>query len=143
MNQDNFNGQKYSPAINAAAITVSEAIVGNIIDLLGFESATMIINFGLSTASATLAVLLEEGDDSGLSDAAAVADADLIGTELGAALNGPTEGNSTSKLGYIGGKRFIRLTVTASSLTGDGFVAADCALSNARHDAQTSQVVSA
>ena len=58
------------------------ALVGEIIDKKGFESVTYVIATGsIGDANATFTVLLEEGDASNLSDAAAVADADLIGTE--------------------------------------------------------------
>ena len=59
----------------------SSAIVGEIIDRAGFESLTFVISAGTMTdANATFAVTMEHGDDSGLSDTAAVAAPDLVGT---------------------------------------------------------------
>jgi hypothetical protein len=46
-----------------------------------------------------------------MSDAAAVADAQLIGTEALAAFAFGDD-NEMRKLGYIGGKRYSRLTIT-------------------------------
>ena len=78
----------------------------------GFESLTYVIATGsIADADATFTVLLEEGDNAALSDAAAVADADLLGTEVLAAFQYDDD-NETRKLGYIGSKRYTRLTIT-------------------------------
>ena len=54
---------------------------------------------------------LDEGNDPALSDAAPVAAKDLVGT---LALAGFTEASdgTTRKVGYIGNKRYTRLTIT-------------------------------
>jgi hypothetical protein len=59
-------------------------------------------------------VLLEEGDVSNLSDAAAVADADLLGTEVLAGFQFDDD-NECRKLGYRGSKRYTRLTITPAN----------------------------
>lgn len=88
------------------------ALVGQIIDKQGFSSLEYVIATGsIADADATFTVLLEDGDDSGLSDAAAVADAYLLGTEVLAAFQFDDD-NETRKLGYIGPKRYTRLTIT-------------------------------
>lgn len=88
------------------------ALVGQIIDKKGFESVTYVIATGsIGDADATFTVLLEEGDAAALGDAAAVADADLIGTEVLAAFQFDDD-NECRKLGYIGSKRYTRLTIT-------------------------------
>ena len=72
----------------SSVITVSDttAIVSGIIDMQGFDALEFLIAAGtLVDADTTFAVLVEEGDDSGLSDAAAVADADLLVPEVVAA----------------------------------------------------------
>jgi hypothetical protein len=94
------------------------ALVCAIIDNQGFESLTYAIQTGtLADADATFTVLLEEGDESDLSDAAGVADVDLIGTEAAASFTF-TNDNVTRKLGYKGSKRYTRLTITPASNTG-------------------------
>lgn len=108
----------------AAATTDNTAWVSQIIDRQGYESLTFVIATGsLADADATFAVLVEDGDQSDLSDNAAVADANLVGTE---ALAGFTFGddNETRKIGYVGNKRYVRLTVTPSGNTGNAFCAA-------------------
>ena len=95
-----------------AARTDNTAVVSAIIDLLGYDSATFVIVTGTNTdVNATFAVLVEDGDASNLSDNAAVADADLIGTE---ALAGFTFADDVEgrKSGYRGAKRYVRVTVT-------------------------------
>ena len=91
------------------------AQVGQIIDRQGFDGLTYLIQTGtLADADATFTVLLEEGNAANLSDAAAVAAADLIGT---AALAGFTfaDDNKVRKLGYKGAKRYTRLTITPAA----------------------------
>jgi hypothetical protein len=97
-----------------AARTDNTAVVSSIIDLKGYDSATFVIVTGTNTdANATFAVLVEHDDDSGLATAAAVADAELVGTE---ALAGFTfaDDAETRKIGYVGSKRYVRVTVTPS-----------------------------
>ena len=111
-------------AISPVVVTDNTAAVGQIIDLRGYQALTFVIATGtLADADAIFAVLVEEGDDSGLSDAAAVADDDLIGTE---ALAGFTFGDDdeTRKIGYVGHKRYVRLTVTPTNNTGDAPISA-------------------
>lgn len=107
-------------------------IVGTVIDRLGYESLTYCIVTGtLSDANATYAVLLEESDEPG-TGFAPVADADLIGTEAAA---GFTFGNDnvTRKLGYVGNKRYTRLTITPTGADdGDSPIAAIAVLANGR-----------
>lgn len=100
------------------------AIVGEIIDRDGFESLTYVIATGtLTDADATFAVSMEHGDNSALSDTAAPAATDLIGTP---ALAGFTfaEDKKCRKIGYVGSKRYTRITITP---TGNGAGAAPVA----------------
>jgi hypothetical protein len=89
-------------------------VVSAIVDTAGFGSCEFVIITGANTdTNATFAVLVEDGDNSSLSDNAAVADAFLLGTE---ALAGFTfaDDNETRKIGYVGGKRYVRVTITPS-----------------------------
>ncbi|MDP3650898.1 MAG: hypothetical protein Q8R67_04360 [Rhodoferax sp.] len=88
------------------------ALVGQIIDRQGFDSLTYVIATGsIADADATFTVLLEESADSGMSGATAVADADLVGTEVLAAFQFDDD-NEVRKLGYKGNLRYTRLTIT-------------------------------
>lgn len=104
------------------------AQVGQIVDHRGYDSAEYIILTGsLADADVTFAVLLEEGDESDLSDATAVADADLIGTEAAAGFTFGDD-NEVRKLGYKGGKRYTRLTITPANNASAAAMAAVCIL---------------
>ena len=110
--QDLHNNIHPLRCISPVSESGTTALVGQIIDRQGYESLEYIIATGsIADADATFTILLEEGDDSGLSDAAAVADANLLGTEVLAAFQFDDD-NETRKLGYVGTKRYTRLTIT-------------------------------
>lgn len=94
------------------AATGNTAIVSQIVDTAGYESATFIILTGVNTdADATFAVLLEDGDDSGLSDNATVVAPNIIGTAALASFTFADD-NKVFKVGYAGSKRYARVTIT-------------------------------
>lgn len=110
--QDEMNEMHPLRVISPVSVADTTAQVGQIIDRQGFNALTYVIQTGsIADADATFTVLLEEGAASNMSDAAAVADADLIGTELLAGFQFDDD-NETRKLGYKGSKRYTRLTIT-------------------------------
>lgn len=110
--KDLMNNVHVARVLSPVSVADTTAQVGQIIDKKGFESLTYLIATGsIADADATFTVLLEEGDAANLSDAAAVADADLLGTEALAAFQFDDD-NEVRKLGYIGSKRYTRLTIT-------------------------------
>lgn len=126
-----------SPAASAADNT---AQVGQIIDHQGYDAATYLILTGsLPDADATFVVLLEEGDVSSLSDAAAVADADMVSQVNGTAPETAAaftfaDDNEVRKLGYVGVKRYTRLTITPAANASVSLLAACCVLERAAHE---------
>jgi hypothetical protein len=110
--QDLMNNINVLTAIAPASVSDTTPKVGAIIDRQGYESVTYAVAIGsVADADATFTVLLEDGDDASLSDAAAVADSVLLGTEALAGFQFDDD-NLTRKLGYVGGKRYSRLTIT-------------------------------
>jgi len=110
--RDLLNAINLKCVLSPASVADNTAQVGQIIDRLGFDSVTYAILTGaIADADATFTVLLEESDDSGMSGAVAVADADLLGTEALAGWQFDDD-NECRKLGYIGGKRYTRMTIT-------------------------------
>ncbi|MBB3972777.1 hypothetical protein [Hansschlegelia beijingensis] len=100
--------------VPVAARTDNTAIVSAIIDTLGYGACELVLVTGANTdANATFATLVEDGEASNLSDAAAVADQYLIGTEALASFTFADD-NECRKIGYKGTKRYVRLTVTPS-----------------------------
>ena len=101
--------------ISPVSVADNTAQVGQIIDRQGFASLTYLIALGsIADADATFVVLLEEGAAANMSDAVAVADADLIGTELLVGFQFDDD-NKCRKLGYKGAKRYTRLTITPAA----------------------------
>lgn len=94
------------------------ALVSEIIDVSAYVGGMFVIaTGGLTDANATFATTMDEGDDSSLSDAAAVAAADLITMTNGtAALTAASftfaSDDSIFRIGYNGIKRYVRLTIT-------------------------------
>lgn len=124
--RDLHNNVHPIPAIAPAAARIDNAaIVSAILDTAGYESAELVIITGTNTdTNATFSVLIEDGDNASLTDNAAVADTFLLGTE---ALAGFTYADDVEcrKIGYVGGKRYVRATVTpAGNDSGNIFLAA-------------------
>lgn len=113
--RDMMNRITPKKCISPQSVADNTALVGTIIDRKDYESLTYLILAGsLGDAGAEFTVLLEEGDVSNLSDAAAVADADLIGTEALASFI-QSDDDKCFKLGYKGSKRYTRLTITPTN----------------------------
>jgi hypothetical protein len=110
--KDNFNEINVKRVLSPASVADNTAQVGEIVDSKGFNSLTYLIATGsLADADATFTVLLEDGATANLADAAAVADAYLLGTEALSSFIF-SDDNKCFKLGYIGNKRYTRLTIT-------------------------------
>ena len=110
--KDLHNNIKFSRAISPVSEAGTTALVSQILDTANFTANELAIATGsIGDADATFTVLLEEGDNSALSDAAAVDDADLLGTEALAGFQFDDD-NECRKLGYIGAKRYTKLTIT-------------------------------
>lgn len=99
--------------------TDNTALVSPIIDTRDYLHGVTfgIITGTLADVDATFVVLVEEGDAANLSDATAVADADLVGTEALAGFTFAADG-TTRKIGYMGTKRYVRCTITPSANSG-------------------------
>ena len=117
----------------AAAKTDNTPFVSEIIDTKGYESLTFLLAAGdIADADATLTVLVEASDAANMAGAEAVPDKELIGTEAQAGLSFADD-NKTRKIGYVGGKRYVRLTVTPANNTGNIFLAAIALLGHPRN----------
>lgn len=108
-----------------AARTDNTAITSTIVDTRGYGSLTFALLIGTDTdANATFAVTMAESDDSGMSGSNAVAAADLVGT-LALAGYQYDDDTESRKIGYIGNKRYVQLTITPSGNdAGNIFIAA-------------------
>ena len=134
-----FHNVEQRRSISPVAVLDDTAQVGQIIDHSGFGAVLYLIAAGtLADAAATFAVLLEHGDAANLSDAAAVPDADLIGTEALAGLT-QADDNEVRKLGYKGTKRYSRLTITPTGNSASAPISAVCLLGRGKKVPRSSQ----
>ena len=107
--------------LSPVSVSDNTAQVGEIIDRLGFNSLTYLIATGaIADVDATFAVLLEESDAANMAGANAVADADMISQTPGAAPETAAafqfdDDNEVRKIGYVGNKRYTRLTITPAN----------------------------
>ena len=112
------------------------AQVGQIIDRLGYDGLTYVIAVGaVPDTDATFTVLLEESDAANMAGAAAVADADMISQTSGTAPEAAASfqydsDDQVRKLGYIGNKRYTRITITPASNASATLIAAVAVLAH-------------
>lgn len=93
----------------------STAFVSEIIDMRGFKSLVWCILLGsLTDADMTAVVLMEHSDDSGLSGSTTVPDSQMDPTEAIAGFDFADD-DTVRKIGYVGEKRYVRLTITPTS----------------------------
>jgi hypothetical protein len=144
MIRDLFNKITFARSIDPLVQTNADtAIAGQIVDRQGYESLVYVIETGtLSDANAVFEVKIEEGDAANLSDAAVVAAAQV---QVDPGFDGVTQSgqnarftfakdNAQLKIGYLGYKRYTKLTITPSGNdSGSAPIAAVAVLSNARH----------
>lgn len=103
-------------AMTTQAITTDTTTVGAIIDSKGFESLDFSVLSGTLTDGDYVA-LLEDGEDSSLSDAATVATDFIIGTLPVFALS---DDDTVKHVGYVGKKRYVRLSLVSTNVTTGG-----------------------
>ncbi len=124
--RDLYNNIEVRRALSPVAVAITDDTVqtSEIIDMRGWKSMVFVIlTGGLVDANAVYAVLIEDGDDSGLSDNVAVVDAELLGTELLIGFDFADD-DDVRKIGYTGEKRYVRMKITPSGNSGDAPLAA-------------------
>lgn len=112
-------------AVDIQAITTDTTTVGNIINAADFDHG---VNFTFVSGVVTdgdYDVLIEDGDDPALSDAAAVADAQLIGQDPTSATAPEAQAQISAsdeikKIGYVGAKAFVRMSIVSTSTSSGG-----------------------
>ncbi len=101
----------------APQVITTSAVNGAIIDLLGFNSVAFAVTAGTITDGTSYTASLTEGDAADLSGGNAVAVADVLGT---LPVFAATDDNLTRRCGYVGTKRYVRLTLTPAGATSGG-----------------------
>jgi len=116
MEHDLHSNIKSALALAVQNIITDTTTVGAIIDTAGFESLDFQVLSGTLTDGA-YAFKLEEGDDSGLSDAADVPAADILGSLTGFVA---ADDDTVKRIGSIGKKRYQRLSIVSTGTTAGG-----------------------
>lgn len=111
------------------------ALQSGAIDLAGFASADVAVHFGAvvelgpsPAAGAKIDVRLEHAADDGTGAPgvfADITDADVIGVSgvsgvVGGITNSTTDDTNVVSVGYVGDRRFLRVTLTPTNLTSGG-----------------------
>lgn len=125
--RDLKNNIKIVNALNIASISTNTTTVGVEVDTQGFESVTFEVITGART-DGTVTPLIQETDTSG-SYSGSVDDDNLVGLEADAALSVQ---HSRSRVGYIGTKRYVRLSLVSTSVTTGLTAGASAILSDAK-----------
>jgi hypothetical protein len=98
-------------ALIIGQITTDTTTLGIIIDTAGFTALEFIILIGFVT-DGNYAVGLQHGDDAGLSDAVAVPSDEILGN----ADFDEFDDNKTRRIGYLGKKRYVRLSIVSTGI---------------------------
>ena len=131
-------------ALQIQTITSSALNTGDV-DLAGYYAAQVVVDFGdidemgaSPVGAAKIDIKLEHADDDGTGAAGAYANvalADVIGptSVSSGVVASPTTDAAVARFGYVGGKRFIKVTLTPTGLTNGGPVGVWVEKSRPRH----------
>lgn len=132
--EDMAHNVQIKRVISPVSVGDNTAQVGQIIDHLGYQTATYVIALGsIADVDMTAVVLLEESDAADLSGSNAVADGDMISQTTGTAPETAASfqfdsDNQVRKLGYIGNRRYTRMTITPANNASAALLSAVCVL---------------
>ena len=115
-------------AFNTQLVNSDTTTVGTELDMQGYEGLTIVFQAGIITLG-DFTLLVRDCDTSG-GTYADVADAFLIGTE---ALTILDTSNTVSRIGYVGKKRYVKVSVVSAN-SADGTIGATAIQSSARHN---------
>lgn len=117
---DMRNNAEYGLALSAT-LSGTSAAAGAWMDMRGWEAITFAVSTGTVTDAGTasgFAFEVQESDTTDASDATAVADADLIGTEAALTVTSDDDDDTlVGTIGYRGGKRYVRIVATGTTGT--------------------------
>lgn len=120
MEKDLHNNIDDRVALVEQAIAADTLVDGEIIDTQGFESLEYVVQVGTITTG-VVGFIIQEGDDSGLSDAANVPAAETLGSLTGFIV---TDDDATKRVGSIGKKRYQRFSILPDDSAAIDFISA-------------------
>ena len=127
-NREIKNTINHINAFDIQEITTNTTTVGDIVDTEGFDSFLLAFLSGTIT-DGTYTILIEDGDDPALSDAAPVDDTFLTNTEADTSFTA-SEDNTSKTIGYVGNKQFVRPSIVSAGTSSGGFFGAIALLGN-------------
>jgi hypothetical protein len=95
-----------------APVDYAATTKGTAVDLLGYDSAALVINTGAVTSAGLYVVKMQESDTTTDGDFSDVDASDLVGS-----LPASLAAASSYKQSYVGSKRYIRAVITKTSGT--------------------------
>ena len=125
---DLHHNTKQLTALTSQTIDTDTTTAGEIIDTALFTALEFLLISGTITDGA-YAVSLQHGDDSGLSDVTVVSADETLG-DADFAL---ADDDTAKRIGYIGKKRYVRLSIVSTATTTGGLFAGIALLANAAH----------
>ena len=120
------------PAVSLAAAVRTAAANGTGVDLQGYESATVLVDVGAEgdtlSSSVFFEVSLEESDDNSTFtdvEQAGIVDGTIASGGIFLKLDGTTGGDPDTtggifRVGYVGGKRYIRVVLAKTGTHSNG-----------------------
>ena len=123
-NYDKKSLLKVIKALNIVTITANTTTAGNSIDTKGFGSLTFSVELGARTDGSFLPLIQDSDDNVNFVSASQ----SLIGTEAEALLN---SANTCKTIGYIGKKRYVKLSLVSSGVSSGATATANAILSDA------------
>lgn len=111
-------------ALNIQTIATNTTAAGTSIDLAAYEAATFNFKLGVRTDGSYLPVITESDDNSTFT---AVDSSFLIGTPTALAVS-----HASQRIGYVGKKRYVKASITSTSVTSGSTATADVILSSPR-----------
>src|SRR5438445_5998879 len=113
MAKDGHNNIAVRRCIDPQSVSTNIAIVSQIIDRAGYETLEFLIVSGnIASGTAVFTLTAEHGDSPTLADTVAITDPSptlLLGTLAGASFTFASP-SSQFRVGYIGNRRYIRIT---------------------------------
>ena len=108
MQRDLHNNMDERVALAIQLINTDTTTAGVIIDTAGYESLEFIMQAGVVTAG-DVTLIMQDGDDSGLSDAATVASDSRLGSLV------TLDATGITRVGYVGKKRYVRISAVSDN----------------------------
>lgn len=112
-----------------AAITTNTTTTGAIIDTAQYESLEFYFISGTIT-DGVYTVQIFHGNDSGLSDAVQLTGEELLGSVV---FSLAADSNKTKRIGYVGKKRYVRVSIVSTGVTTGGTLGAVAVLGTPLH----------